>query len=78
MSCYSTSHKILLDFGVRFLYILMMQYKKAPWTYEERVILKKHYKKVPMSELLVLLPGRSESAIYSQVNYLRKRKWSFY
>jgi hypothetical protein len=54
-----------------------MQYKKRPWTDEERYILKKYYKLKPMKELLVLLPGRTEKAIHNQVSYLRKRKWTF-
>lgn len=48
-----------------------------PWTYEERVILKKNYFVVPLIELQKQLPGRTESSIYSQVYYLKKRGWRF-
>lgn len=54
-----------------------MEYKKAPWTQEERYILKKHYGLVSIQELLLLLPGRTESGIRAQVHYLRKRGWTF-
>ena len=49
---------------------------KTPWTYEERCTLKKFYGKVTIEELLIILPNRSKKSIYSQVYYLRKRKWS--
>ena len=48
-----------------------------PWTYEERVILKKNYFLVPLTELIKQLPGRTESSVYSQVYYLKKRGWRF-
>jgi len=54
-----------------------MEYKKAPWTQEERYILKKHYGLLSMLELLGLLPGRTQSSIYAQVHTLRKRGWTF-
>jgi len=54
-----------------------MNYEKRPWSREERHVLKKHYGIIPLQELLVLLPGRTETSIYSQVHYLRKRGWTF-
>ena len=56
---------------------MVIVYKKKPWTMDERYILKKHYGLVSMEELLALLPGRTESAIYAQVHTLRKRRWTF-
>lgn len=54
-----------------------MKFGNRPWTYEERVILKRNYLVIPFKELLTLLPNRSESSVYSQVYYLRKRGWRF-
>ena len=54
-----------------------MDYKKAPYTQEEIYILKKHYNRISMQELLVLLPNRTASSIYSKVNSLRKKGWTF-
>lgn len=51
--------------------------KKIPWTDNEKRILKKYYKVIPMSELIYKLPGRSRNSIYKQVQYLRKRGWTF-
>lgn len=47
------------------------------WTTEELHTLKKFYKVIPMSDLLELLPDRTESSIYNKVLYLRKRGWTF-
>ncbi len=56
----------------------MAKRKKNPsWSQEERYILKKYYGVVPLSELTIMLPGRTEKSIYNQVHYLRKRKWTF-
>ena len=46
------------------------------WTYEERCLLKKHYNRMPVTELASLL-GRTEQALTNQVSYLRKRGWTF-
>lgn len=54
-----------------------MKFGKRPWTYEERVILKNNYLVISLDELLKMLPGRTETSIYSQVYYLRKRGWRF-
>lgn len=51
--------------------------QKKGWTTEEKHILKKHYKMIPMASLLKLIPERSISSIYAKVNYLRKRGWTF-
>lgn len=50
---------------------------KSQWSREERLILKKYYKKVPLDNLMTLLPGRDKTSIYNQVRYLRKRNWTF-
>lgn len=51
--------------------------KKVQWTHEERQLLKDNYGHESMSRLIELLPGRTENSIYKQVQYLRKRGWTF-
>ena len=46
------------------------------WTDKERRYLKTNYNSLPMSMLVSQL-GRSGSSIRSQVDYLRKRGWTF-
>jgi hypothetical protein len=47
------------------------------WTDKERNLLKEFYYAVTPEELELLLPGRTRSAIYNQVTYLRTRGWTF-
>ena len=47
------------------------------WTDKERRYLKTNYNSLPMSMLVSQL-GRSGSSIRSQVDYLRKRGWTFH
>ena len=46
------------------------------WTDKERRYLKTNYNSLPMTDLVLEL-GRSSSSIRSQVDYLRKRGWTF-
>lgn len=46
------------------------------WTDEEKAYLKKHYNSLPIANIEKQL-GRSANSIRSQVNYLRKRGWTF-
>ena len=46
------------------------------WTDKERKYLKTNYNSLPMSVIASQL-GRSGSSIRSQVDYLRKRGWTF-
>ena len=46
------------------------------WTDKERKYLKMNYNSLPMSVIASQL-GRSGSSIRSQVDYLRKRGWTF-
>lgn len=55
----------------------MKEYKKKPWTYNERQYVRDNYGKIPLQELLQGLPGRTENSVRKQVAYLRKRGWSF-
>lgn len=48
----------------------------APWTREDRLVLKEAYNVMPIDDLALKL-GRSAQAIRNQVNYLRKRGWTF-
>ena len=58
------------------MYYYQMADRKQ-WTTEERHLLKKYYNKISLSDLLDKLPSRSRSSVYSQVNYLKKRGWTF-
>ena len=49
--------------------------KQAPWSHEEREILREFYGRVSSQDLLELLPGRTKGSIRGQVSYLRKRGW---
>lgn len=50
------------------------------WTIEEKEILKQNYNQIPMPELMVLLPGRSESDIRAKAFSLgltkKQKKWT--
>ena len=56
----------------------MKQYSKRPWTMNERNLLRKHYYVSSQDELLKLFPDRTMNSIIKQVNYLKKRGWSFF
>jgi len=55
----------------------MKMYRSNQWTHKDRQVLKDFYNIKPLEELAELLE-RSTSAITSQVNYLRKRGWTFH
>jgi len=46
------------------------------WTDTERQYLKKNYNSLPMS-IIVSQLGRTATSIRSQIDYLRKRGWTF-
>lgn len=48
-----------------------------PWTEEERKFLAENYHTLSMDELLEHFKPRTESAIRSQVHYLKARNWRF-
>lgn len=50
---------------------------KLRWTEKERNTLRTYYGTISMEELLEKLPGRNANSIYKQINYLRKRGWTF-
>lgn len=56
----------------------MKQYSKRPWTMDERNLLRKYYYVSNTEELLKMFPDRSMNSITKQVNYLKKRGWSFF
>jgi len=51
----------------------MKEYKKVPWTENERRILQLYYYTVPRGVLLNLLPTRNMNSIRKQVKYLKDR-----
>lgn len=55
----------------------MKMYNSNQWTAADRQLLKDFYNIKPVEELAEALE-RSTSAITSQVNYLRKRGWTFH
>jgi len=55
----------------------MKMYRSNQWTAPDRQLLKDFYNIKPIEELAEVLQ-RSTSAITSQVNYLRKRGWTFH
>lgn len=55
----------------------MKEYKKKPWTDDERQYVRNNYGFLNMEELLEGLPGRTENSVRKQVSYLRKRGWAF-
>jgi biotin operon repressor len=55
----------------------MKMYKSNRWTAPERQLLKDFYNIKPIEQLAETLQ-RSTTAITSQVNYLRKRGWTFH
>ena len=55
----------------------MKMYRSNQWTAKDRQVLKDFYNIKPVEELAEILE-RSTSAITSQVNYLRKRGWTFH
>ena len=54
----------------------MKLYRKGRWTTKERQLLKDNYNLLTIDELSTKLM-RTNSSITSQVNYLRKRGWTF-
>ena len=46
------------------------------WTDKERQFLKKNYNSIPMSMIVSQL-DRTATSIRSQIDYLRKRGWTF-
>ena len=54
----------------------MKLYKKGRWTTKERQLLKENYNILSLDEISTRLM-RTTSSITSQVNYLRKRGWTF-
>jgi len=55
----------------------MKMYNSNHWTTKDRQVLKDYYNIKSVEELAEILQ-RSTSAITSQVNYLRKRGWTFH
>ena len=55
----------------------MKQYKKQPWTIKERQLLSENYFILTADDLILLFPNRTIGAIRNQVNYLKKRGYSF-
>jgi hypothetical protein len=53
-----------------------MLLRRGTWTTKERQKLKDLYNTIPLDELSIKM-ARSQGAITSQVNYLRKRGWTF-
>jgi hypothetical protein len=51
--------------------------KKAPWTSKEVGILQYKYFLLEMKEIVKLLPGRSENAIYKKVAELKRKGYFF-
>ena len=51
----------------------MKEYKKVPWTENERRILQLYYYTVSRGVLLNLLPTRNMNSIRKQVKYLKDR-----
>jgi len=49
---------------------------KIEWTHKDRQYLKDNYKNMPVKTMAEYL-GRSENSIRKQVQYLRKRGWTF-
>ncbi len=47
------------------------------WTDKERQFLKKNYNSIPMSMIVSQL-DRTATSIRSQIDYLRKRGWTFH
>jgi len=55
----------------------MKLYKKGRWSAKEKQLLKDNYNVISIDELCTRLM-RTSSSITSQVNYLRKRGWTFH
>lgn len=55
----------------------MKLYRKGTWTTKEKQLLKQLYNITPIEELSTRLM-RPVGSITSQVNYLRKRGWTFH
>ena len=55
----------------------MKEYKKKPWSHDERNLLKLHYYFKNEEELLQMFPDRTINSIRKQVVYLKKRGWTF-
>jgi len=55
----------------------MKLYRKGRWTDKEKQYLRDHYNQTPIDEISTKLM-RTTGSITSQVNYLRKRGWTFH
>ena len=55
----------------------MKLYRKGRWTDKEKQYLRDHYNQTPIDEISTKLM-RTVGSITSQVNYLRKRGWTFH
>ena len=55
----------------------MKLYRKGRWTDKEKQYLRDHYNQTSIDEISTKLM-RTTSSITSQVNYLRKRGWTFH
>ena len=55
----------------------MKQYKKRPWTHDERTLLRSTYHIVDKEVLQNQFPDRTMNSIRKQVHYLKKRGWTF-
>jgi len=53
-----------------------MLLRRGTWTTKEKQKLKDLYNTIPLDELSIKM-ARSQGSITSQVNYLRKRGWTF-
>jgi len=70
--------KIKLDLNLLLSYnILMKNYRKKPWSYKERMLLRDHYYFMGGEEMQNILPGRTHNSIVKQVAYLKARGWWF-
>ena len=55
----------------------MKKYEKEPWSDAERNLLREYYHTLSSDELSKILPGRTRNAMAKQVQYLKRRNWSF-
>ena len=54
----------------------MKNFKRTAWSDQQVDLLKKFYGDLSIDDLTTML-GKTKSAIYSKVHYLRKRGWTF-
>ena len=55
----------------------MRNYKKKPWSKQERLLLVNNYYLVTKQNLYAILPDRTPNAITKQVAYLKAKRWPF-